>query len=296
MTGIVEGETYGAATTGSQTEVGESDNTYELTFAGEGNDYTAKASNYVLAENGETLGKLVVTEYATEIVVTTTGGTFTYDGKAHGATVKVSDLPKGYTLEKAESSATATDATVDGPVAATADTLVIKNAQGEDVTSKLNIKKVDGQIVVNPAVITVHAESELIYNGSDQKLDITAEGAKGVVSDETLTLHGATIAGKNVGVYTDVADYAWSVAKADGSNSTGNYTIDVTGKLTIVKAGLDQFQGTVELDNWVYGDQAKAEQPSVTPEGSDYAAPTYQYKVKGADDSTYTDQKPTQAG
>ena len=60
VAGIVDGETYGAAATGSQTEVGTSDNTYELTFAGEGNEYTAKASNYALAENGETLGTLTV--------------------------------------------------------------------------------------------------------------------------------------------------------------------------------------------------------------------------------------------
>ena len=58
VSGIVDGETYGAATTGSQTEVGSSDNGYGLTFAGEGNEYTAKASNYVLA--GETLGTLTV--------------------------------------------------------------------------------------------------------------------------------------------------------------------------------------------------------------------------------------------
>ena len=58
VSGIVEGETYGAATTGSQTEVGSSDNGYGLAFAGEGNEYTAKASNYVLA--GETLGALTV--------------------------------------------------------------------------------------------------------------------------------------------------------------------------------------------------------------------------------------------
>ena len=75
-----------------------------------------------------------MTEYADEIVVTTTGGTFTYDGQSHGATVEVSALPAGYSLETAASSASATDVTVEA-VAATCDTLVIKNAAGEDVTS-----------------------------------------------------------------------------------------------------------------------------------------------------------------
>ena len=65
-------------------------------------DGTAKQSNYTI---NETIGTLVVTEYADEIVVTTTGGTFTYDGQSHGATVEVSALPAGYSLETAASSA-----------------------------------------------------------------------------------------------------------------------------------------------------------------------------------------------
>ena len=82
----------------------------------------------------------------------------------------------------------------------------------------------------------------------------------------------------------------------EGNETTANYRITVTGKLTIEQAAADAFTGTVTLDDWTYGDEAKAEVPEVTPEGSDYDGPTYQYKVRGADDSTYTDQKPTQAG
>ena len=52
----------------------------------------------------------------------------------------MSELPEGYTLEKAESSASATNV-ADGTVAATADTLVIRNAQGKDVTDELKIRK-----------------------------------------------------------------------------------------------------------------------------------------------------------
>ena len=55
----------------------------------------------------------------------------------------------------------------------------------------------------------------------------------GVVANETLTLTGATITGTNKGTYDKVSDYTWSVAKADGSDSTGNYTIEVSGTLTI---------------------------------------------------------------
>ena len=51
--------------------------------------------------------------------------------------------------------------------AATCDTLAIKNAAGEDVTSKLNITKVDGSIVVNPAVLTVETpNANKVYDGA----------------------------------------------------------------------------------------------------------------------------------
>ena len=98
--GFVNGETVTFATTGSQTEVGNSKNTYSINWNG-----SAAESDYTVSA---TVGTLTVTENADEIVVTTTGGTFTYDGNPHGATVSVSTLPKGYTLETAASDDTAT--------------------------------------------------------------------------------------------------------------------------------------------------------------------------------------------
>ncbi len=62
------------------------------------------------------------------------------------------------------------------------------------------------------------------------------------MDNETLTLNGATITGKNADTYTTLDNngaYTWNVKKADGTtDSTGNYTISVTGKLTIEKASL----------------------------------------------------------
>ena len=81
-TGLVGGETVTFKTTGTQTEVGSSSNTYTLTFDG-----TALQTNYKIDEK---LGTLTVKESDTEIVVTTTGGEYTYDGKPHGASVTVS--------------------------------------------------------------------------------------------------------------------------------------------------------------------------------------------------------------
>lgn len=216
--GLVNGETVAFKLVGSQTKVGSSDNAYRIEWSG-----TAKRANYRL--EAETIGKLTVTESADEVVVTTTGGTFTYDGASHGATVKVANLPEGYSLETAESAASAKDVS-DGEVAATADVLVIKNAQGEDVTSKLNVKFVDGTIKVEPAKLTVTTPSvSKPYDGDA----LTAEGkVSGFVNGEAATLK---ITGSQTEVGSSVNGYelVW-----DGSAKAANYTVEENlGTLTV---------------------------------------------------------------
>ena len=216
--GLVNGETVAFKLVGSQTKVGSSDNAYRIEWSG-----TAKRANYRL--EAETIGKLTVTESADEVVVTTTGGTFTYDGSPHGATVKVANLPEGYSLETAESAASAKDVS-DGEVAATADVLVIKNAEGEDVTSRLNIKFVDGTIKVEPAKLTVATPSaSKPYDGSA----LTAEGkVSGFVNGEAATLK-TTGSQTEVGSSVNGYELVW-----DGSAKAANYTVEENlGTLTV---------------------------------------------------------------
>ena len=223
VSGFVNGESAPFETTGSQTEVGTSDNTYAIDWAAAG--ATAKQANYTVSES---VGKLTVTESADQVVVTTTGGTFTYNGTAHGATVTVGALPEGYTLEAAASSAMATNVS-DGEVAATADVLVIKNAQGEDVTSKLNVKFVDGTIKVEPAKLTVTTPSaSKPYDGNA----LTAEGkASGFVNGEAATLK-TTGSQTTVGSSENGYELVW-----DGSAKAENYTIEeYLGTLEVTKS------------------------------------------------------------
>ena len=223
VSGFVNGESAPFETTGSQTEVGTSDNTYAIDWAAAG--ATAKQANYTVSES---VGKLTVTESADEVVVTTTGGMFTYNGTAHGATVTVGALPEGYTLEAAASSATATNVS-DGEVAATADVLVIKNAQGEDVTSKLNVKFVDGAIKVEPAKLTVTTPSaSKPYDGQA----LTAEGkASGFVNGEAATLK-TTGSQTEVGSSENGYELVW-----DDNAKAENYTIEENlGTLEVTKS------------------------------------------------------------
>ena len=101
--GIVSGETVEFTTTGSQTEVGTSDNTYEFKWDG-----TAKKSNYKLAK--ESIGKLTVkaksivpdgpdtpNEKKTGITVSEPSDS-KYDGKEHKEVLTVTDTKTGKEL------------------------------------------------------------------------------------------------------------------------------------------------------------------------------------------------------
>ena len=119
--------------------------------------------------------------------------------------------------------------------------------------------------------------------------------------DETTLADGdtitgeASITGKDAYVYTTLDEGAsWTVNNADGDDVTDNYSITVTGQLTIMKAGETQYQGTVALDDWTYGDEAKVETASTN--GGDYGDPTYYYKKADEGDEAYTETKPTDAG
>ena len=219
--GLKNGEVVVHKTTGSQTEVGNSDNTYELDWKSK--ETTAKESNYIIKE--VSLGKLVVKETEDEIVVTTTGGTFTYDGQPHGATVEVSELPEGYTLQTAESDATATDVTTEA-VTADADRLVIVNAAGVDVTANLKITRVTGEIVVNPATVTVTTpNASKVYDGTP----LTAAGTiTGLVNGETVSF-ATTGTITNVGTATNSYSLVW-----DQTAKATNYTVSENlGTLTV---------------------------------------------------------------
>lgn len=217
MDGLVNNETATFEVTGSQTEVGSSTNTYAITWDG-----TAKETNYTISE---TLGTLTITENEDEIVVTTTGGTYEYDGAAHGATVVVSALPEGYTLETAISNDVLTDV---GTITADCDTLVIKNAAGVDVTANLNLTYVDGNITVTPAPLTVETpDANKVYDGTP----LTAKGTiSGLVGNETVifaTTGTQTDAGSSENSYTLV----WN-----GTAKASNYTLNENiGTLTVNK-------------------------------------------------------------
>ena len=242
--GFVNGETAGFATTGSQTIVGTSDNTYAIDWAA---STTAKQSNYTIVEK---LGKLTVTKFADEIVATAGSYTGVYDGKPHGVDVAVTGLPEGYTVKTASSNATATDVTDEAGVTAKVDDLVIVNAQGEDVTGKLKVTKNTGTITIVTAILMVATPSaSMQYDGTA----LTAEGSiTGFVNGETAdftTTGSQTVVGESDNMYA----IDWEAADATAKQS--NYTIveklgtlkvtpNTTGIVVTPKGGTKVYDGT----------------------------------------------------
>ncbi len=271
ITGLVNGETAKIVGTGTITEVGSTSNTYKITWAAEGNDYTAKQGNYQIT--GETLGQLTITESDEEIVVTTTGGTFTYDGQAHGATVSVGTLPKGYTVQSATSDATATDVTTTD-VKATVNDLVIVNASGKDVTKSLNIKKVDGTIKITPAplTITTYGNSKT-YDGTALTESGKIDGLVNNESAELVTTGSQTEVGQSDNTYT----INWNdTAKQDNYEVTTEHI----GKLTVTPIQVSLIVVPKSVSKTYDGTPLTGSEANVygtLPEGY-----TYEYTLKGS--------------
>jgi RES domain-containing protein len=216
ISGFVNGETATFATTGTQTAVGNSDNTYSLTWDG-----TAKKSNYTIRES---LGKLTVAP-VDAVVVTITGhhDSKTYDGKAHSVT--------GYDVSISDDLYTAKDFTFSGNDTASrtdvgTTNMNLANTQFANTnTNFTNVKfdVTDGYMTITPADIsdetrfTVSQPEDVVYNGLEQKQSVTVE-------DETT---GNTL--------------------AKDTDYTLSYSTDVTdvGTVTITVTGIGNYAGTV---------------------------------------------------
>ena len=292
--GFVNNETAVFETTGSQTEVGESENAYAIYWSDEGT--TAKRSNYTVEEH---IGTLTVTEYADEIVAVANDVTMTYDGMPHRAEVTVTGVPEGYSVKTAWSGAEATDVTGADGLVANVDEIVVVNAEGKDVTDSLKITKKPGKLVIEPKELTV------VTMGASKPYDgtpLTANGKiEGFVNGETAAF--AVIGSQTeVGECTNAYTIEWS-----GNAKQVNYTVkEELGKLEVTKSqaaivivpkgGKKTYDGTPLVSEGAdaYGLPAgftceATTKGSVTNVGS-AVAEIDTYAIKNADGKDVTDQ------
>ena len=220
-----DGATY--KVTGSQTEVGSSDNTftYELNKGTNKDNY-----NIELVE-----GKLTVTADENEVVVTITEnrGNKKYDGRAHSVSgYKVTDISnKLYTADDFKFNG---DATVKGTNAGTYD-MNVKASDFENINNnfaKVTFVIIDGKLTIEKRDVTLtSANASKQYDGTaltSKKVTVRGEGfAKG---------EGATYNVTGTRTNTGTSKNTFTYTLKNGTNAA-NYNIKkVEGKLTITAA------------------------------------------------------------
>ena len=216
VTGLADGDKVAVTLTGSQTEVGSSDNTFVIEWK------WTNEENYTVTK---TLGKLTVTENTSEVTLTGASASKVYDGTALvNNTVDVSGLPEGFTTT-ASAVGSQTDA---GSSANTVDDgYVIQNADGQDVTEFFaNITRVPGTLTVEKAPVTVTTGSAAKpYDGT--ALINSEASITGLVSGETAIV-------TTVGSQTDVGQSDNNYTIEWGTANAANYSLsDSLGKLQV---------------------------------------------------------------
>ncbi|MBR5712212.1 MAG: hypothetical protein IKX54_01320 [Lachnospiraceae bacterium] len=152
----------------------------------------------------------------------------------------------------------------------TEDPAEIETVYGKDRTKVNTLETDDHEINLNEFVKG---------NVGDVTYEIVGDDATGSYIDKE---NGKLVAGSNSGKVTV------RVTIAESDNHTSK-TQDI--ELTIVDK--DEVHPTLEISDWTYGQTASEPRVSNNTGGG---AVTYEYKKAGADDSTYTQEVPTDAG
>ena len=162
---LVSGHKVTAIVEGSQTEVGTGKNTIkkDSVVISDASDKDVTANYAITLKEG----KLEVTGKAITDITVTAGATKVYDGKAltlSASDIKVTPaLPSGYTISATFSVSSRTDAGKDD---VTLTNIVIKDASGENVTSKFNIKVEKGSLEVTKRPLTITTgDKTKVYDG-----------------------------------------------------------------------------------------------------------------------------------
>lgn len=228
------------------------------------------------------------------VTVTVPDKTVTYNGNSQtGETRYIANgLSDRYTLSATYTPAEGTDANAEGYTGHFGDVTITRNSDDADVTSRFTITTTPGKLIINKRAVTVKADNQSKVYGEDNP-ELTYK-ASGFVEGESLDTLGimprlTTEAVKN----SPVGSYP--ITFSNPTAETDNYTIQYEDA-TLTIGTSQTLVGTVSLGDWKYGETQQTENASVSGGDNDYDAPTYSYKVKGADDATYTSQKPSNAG
>jgi len=229
ITGLADGETAAVTATGSQTEVGSSDNTYDIDWGSTDKD------NYEIVE---LLGTLTVTVNTDEITLTAASDSKPYDGTAlTNPTVTATGLPEGFTIEATASGSQTKAGSSDNIVNAG---YRILDAEGNDKTANFaNIKVAKGTLTVTQKDITFTANSDTkVYDGT--ALENNGSTNTGLADGDdvvSVTVKGSqTLVGSSENVASEVR-----IVNAEGEDVTDSYNITYAkGTLTVTDGTPDE--------------------------------------------------------
>ena len=291
--GFVEGEGATYNVTGSQTDVGESKNTFTYTL-----NKGTNANNYSIEL---VPGKLEVTPVTDTVTVTITGRTdeMPYDGKEHsvfGYDVTVSNAlynPKKdmqFNGIDEDMTAKGTDAGTH-TMGLTADQF--HNKDNGNFTNVTFVVEKDGYVKINPRPVTLTSGSaERVYNGKPLMNETVTVGGDGFAKDEGVTYDftgSQTDVGESENTFTFEANEGTSAKNYSFEFNFG--TLKVTPFTAKVTVTITEKSGTATYDG---GDHIVSGYASMTADNELYdvdasvqETPTAAWTVKGKDAGEY---------
>lgn len=278
LSGLVNDETATLIVIGSRTDVGTSDNAYQIDWSG-----SAKESNYFIDE--ETIGALEI--LPRPITVTAKGGEKQYDGKPLTAADTGYDIGGEGLVEGHEADvALSGSQTAPGASPATVESVAVKDGD-VDVANNYDVATADGSLKVTNRdakyEVTLKANSSTgnVYDG-------TEKSAKGVVTDRFViddveyavsgyeTQDPAEVA---AGVYTNNVSGDFKVKDPAGNDVTSEFAVHTEdGELEILPREVTLASGSATK---IY-DGTALELPDVTVGGDGFVGTEASVRATGS--------------
>ena len=282
--GFVEGEGATYSFTGTRTLPGTADNSFTYVL----NDNT-KAQNYVITTENGTLTVLDrMARY--EIMLMPNSDSALYDGSEHTVngfvTTEFEREGNTYTVSGMEASVSATDAGT-YPVAVTG-TPVVRDADGNDVTSQFVVSTGEGTLTINPrTVILTSADAEKEYDGTaltDNTVEVTGDGfAEGEGAEYTFT-GTQTIVGSSANTFAYSLNEGTKASNYDISVVAG--TLTVTSRETAFTITVTPNSGSAMYDGSEHAVEG-FETLTFEVEGNTYTVSGIEATVTGTDAGSY---------
>lgn len=278
LSGLVNDETATLIVIGSRTDVGTSDNAYQIDWSG-----SAKESNYFIDE--ETIGTLEIAKRP--VTVTAKGGEKQYDGKPLTAADTGYDIGGEGLVEGHEADvALSGSQTAPGASPATVESVAVKDGD-VDVANNYDVATADGSLKVTNRdakyEVTLKANSSTgnVYDG-------TEKSAKGVVTDRFViddveyavsgyeTQDPAEVA---AGVYTNNVSGDFKVKDPAGNDVTSEFAVHTEdGALEILPCEVTLASGSATK---IY-DGTALELPDVTVGGDGFVGTEASVRATGS--------------